>query len=86
MELGLDETTLKAIEVTYHGDVDVCFREMLSKWLKTDPPPTWEALIAALKKDCIGYPDVIKKVNRACGLDLVDSETSSSSSPSTDTG
>ena len=36
------------------NDVNECFRNMLKKWRsKTHPPPTWRALIAALKARAI---------------------------------
>lgn len=77
-------TTLKVIEKVNSDDVEVCFREMLLEWLrKTSPSPTWEDLITALKKDCIGYPEVTKKVKEACGLDPEDSKSSAGAIPST---
>ena len=78
LELGLKVTTLDIIEANHSQDVRVCFRKMLSEWLKmVNPPPTWEALIAALKKDSVGLPNVAKKVEEACGI--VHSDTSSAS-------
>ena len=69
LELGLSELTLRVIRANNPQDVDACFREMIYEWLKmANPLPTWEALIAALKKDCIRCEDVAKKVERVCGL------------------
>ena len=70
-ELGLKQTTLLFIE-TNNFDVWSRFQTMLFEWLKINPPPTWEALIAALKKDSVGLSNVAKIVEKECGA--VDSE------------
>ena len=69
LELGLKERTLRIIEANHSQDVRVRFREMLSEWLKmVNPPPTWEALIAALKKDSVGLSNVAEKVEEQCSV------------------
>ena len=72
LELGLKPAKLSSIESRY-SDAKACFRCMLLEWLKMiNPPPTWEALIAALKNDNVGLPSVANKVEERCGV--VDSE------------
>ena len=64
LELGLRVTTLDIIRQTYNRSEDQ-FTEMLSKWLRmTDPPPTWETLIAALKERTMGLHDVAERVKK----------------------
>ena len=49
IQLHLSTEELDAIKYD-SKDVNECFRNMLKKWrLKTHPPPTWRALIIALK-------------------------------------
>ena len=46
-------------------DVKACFREMLSEWLKMiDPLPSWEGLLEALKKPCVGHKNLAMKLAR----------------------
>ena len=68
LELGLKESVLLTIKQDHQAS-EPCHREMLSKWLKTDPPPTWEALIAALMKPWVGLGVVGRRVKQACGLE-----------------
>lgn len=65
--LGINETILKAIQAHF-GDVDSCFREMLSYRLKmADPLSSWEVLVKALAQpsvDCKELAsDLAKKHN-----------------------
>ena len=56
-------TDLEPIEMTKKGVVDDCFIEMLTLWLRrADPPPTWSALVAALKRRMVGFQDLAKQV------------------------
>ena len=56
-------TDLEPIEMTKKGAVDECFIEMLTLWLRrADPPPTWSALVAALKRRMVGFQDLAKQV------------------------
>ena len=67
LQLGVDYDTLAAIRRNFKNETDDCFTEMLSKWLRmTDPPPTYERLIAALEEGVVGYPDIAKKVKEEC--------------------
>ena len=39
--------------------VDVCYTALLEHWLtKTSPPPTWEALVEALRTPVIKREDI----------------------------
>ena len=54
IELDMKVSSLEAIKHD-HDDVDSCIRVMLTNWLKQmTPPPTWEALVDALKKPTVG--------------------------------
>lgn len=69
LELGIGQTTLRAIQ---HDNRDVtkrCFTDMLSEWLKmVDPIPSWEGLIAALKQPSIGHNKLATKVEKEVGI------------------
>ena len=66
LELGLKEPTLKVIQVNKSGSQNP-FREVVSTWLEmVQPAPTWEALIAALKKDRVRLPNLANKVEELC--------------------
>ena len=67
LELELKYSQLEVIRVNHRQDVKSCFREMLHNWLnRADPPPTWEALIEALKADSVGLPAVARTIEKAC--------------------
>ena len=66
LELGLKESTLEAIKED-KSNVHRRFRAMLSAWLhKVGAPPTWEALIAALREGSVGLPDVASRIEETC--------------------
>ena len=54
IQLKLEEGILKAIESDHPKNSRDCLREMLSKWLKVDPRPTWHTLCAALCSETVG--------------------------------
>ena len=60
LELGIDQDTLKMFQRQY-PDEDDCFREMLSKWLKS-VDPSWEELLTALSQPPVGYKQLAKKI------------------------
>ena len=63
LELDIIKTDLDAINAEYRGEIEKCFMEMLSLWLKQiDPPPTWLAMVAALKDPIIGFGDIAEQV------------------------
>ena len=68
LELSLKESDLEVIKAN-DSDTGGRFTAVLYTWLKmVSPPPTWEALIAALKKDSVGLPNVANKVEEVCGV------------------
>ena len=63
IELGLKVTDLEAIEETNRGNVDKCFSKMLTQWLKrANPPPTWLAMVEALKVPTVGFEQLAEQV------------------------
>ena len=95
LELGLKPSTLTSIEARYCGtklccrysDVRSCFRCVLLEWLNmTTPPPTWEALIAALKKDSVGLVNVANQVEEQCSVVECGIKSDSTSATSSATG
>ena len=60
LRLGIEEETLTMLKRNYPNGDD-CFREMLSKWLRT-VNPTWEKLLVALKHPSVGCDHIAKKV------------------------
>ena len=54
LQLKLEEGILKGIESDHPKNSRDCLREMLSKWLKIDPRPTWHTLCAALHSETVG--------------------------------
>ena len=62
IELDLKVTDLDTIE-TNHGNVNKCFSEMLTLWLKrANPPPNWSAMVKALKEPAVGCGDLAELV------------------------
>ena len=52
---------IQAIRSKNHYVVDDCFTDMLSHWLnRASPPPTKDALVAALKSPAVGREDLAK--------------------------
>ena len=63
IELGLKVADLDAIEKNNHGNVEKCFSKMLTLWLRrANPPPTWSAMIEALKEPAVGFEDLAEQV------------------------
>ena len=63
LELDIIKTDLDAINAEHRGDIGICFREMLTLWLKqVDPPPTWSAMVAALQEPDIEFGDLAKEL------------------------
>ena len=55
VQLDVPTHSLKNIQQQHHDPVD-CLTELLDKWMKsaTDPPPSWRALIDALRAPTVG--------------------------------
>uniref|UniRef100_A0A1X7U7D9 Death domain-containing protein n=1 Tax=Amphimedon queenslandica TaxID=400682 RepID=A0A1X7U7D9_AMPQE len=68
LEAGLYEPTLSAIEANHRGDVEGCFRECVSLWLKKKDgvdkkgAPTWLRLRDILEE--IGEKDLADEIRR----------------------
>ena len=66
-EIGLGikirSTDLDAIGKRHRDDPDVCFRELLSTWLKqASPKPTWALLADALKSRPVGFEQLSEEL------------------------
>ena len=71
LELGVEEATLNIIKSDSSNKTETCFREMLSTWLKMiDPQPSWEGLIAALKRPYIGHAKLADEVRKEQGIPI----------------
>ena len=63
IELNIIKTDLDAIEVAKGGNPKHCLTEMLTLWLKrVDPPPTWSALVTALKQPTTGFQQLAEEI------------------------
>ena len=65
IQLDMKISHLKVIRNDYHDEADLCFTEMLTDWLKRmNPPPTWEALVDALKSQTVGYEQLADTIQK----------------------
>ena len=67
MDIGIEQniikTDLDAIKVAEGGNPKHCLTEMLTLWLKrVDPPPTWSALVIALKRPTTGFQQLAEEI------------------------
>ena len=63
LELGQRVSTLDSIDTKYSGDPSQCFRQVLKEWLKgVNPPPTWQAMVNALKSPTVAQPQVAEHI------------------------
>ena len=80
LELGISFTTLDWFQHTYSDSLDL-MREMLKHWLKTsiDPPPTWEAVITALRSPIVNEKNIAAQLEiKYCGQVQCDAKESNS--------
>ena len=64
LQLGLNISDLDTIKASHHN-IEKCFTEMLTLWLKQGyPPPTWSAVAAALRSPTVGEGWLAKQVQR----------------------
>ena len=50
-------------------DVDACYIEMLSTWLKMiDPQPSWDGLLTALEHDFVQCGDLADQIRENYGI------------------
>ena len=74
IELDLKVTDLDVVSEINHGNVNKCFSEMLTLWLKqVNPPPKWSAMVKALKEPAVGFEDLAEQVQRSVLSDATDS-------------
>ena len=79
LELGLQPDALDRIELNYQR-VEVCYREMLSEWLRmVNPAPTLETLITTLKQPYVKCAHLVQSVQAEFGLVATPSDTQGSS-------
>ena len=82
IELSLNKSDLDALNKTNGSDVGKCFTETISLWLnKTDPRPTLNAMIKALKEPTVGLEQLANQVNKQ----WTESNVAKSETCSTDT-
>ena len=64
LELKMDAGSLDAIEKDNPRDVQDCLRALLRKWLRrSQPKPTWGALVEALESSLIGEELLASKIS-----------------------
>ena len=62
--LGVDIADLDAMKVSSREDAGECLSRMLNQWLRqVNPPPTYSALIEALKSPLVGYVNLAHKLS-----------------------
>lgn len=63
LELGQHPSTLDSIDATNNGDPSKCFRQVMKKWLRgIDPPPTWQAVVDALKSPTVAQYKLAEQI------------------------
>ena len=74
IELDLKVSDLDVISKTNHENINKCFSDMLTLWLKrVNPPPKWSAMVEALKEPAVGFEDLAKQVECSVLSDATDS-------------
>ena len=67
VQLGFDPDFLKAIHDPGSSNVSLGLTELLTKWLKrTEPPPTLQSLVDAVKRDFIGDQVKANQLKKEC--------------------
>lgn len=64
IELDLPEDKLRVIQKDNPSDVEKCFTEMISTWLKETPEKSWSAIIKALKAPAVNLAHLGNKVEQ----------------------
>ncbi len=71
---------LQEIQYNHHNHHDVagaCLTGMLEHWLtQTDPPPSWSALIEALRSPTVGQRDIASEIETRIARDKCTHELS----------
>ena len=55
LALEVSQGDLEAIKASNNNDADVCFREILTRWLQRCSRPTWRVLADALRSPTVGH-------------------------------
>lgn len=72
-QLRLSAFALKTIS-KQNFNIEDCFRDMLTQWLRQDdPPPTWSALADALRSYAVGEQYLAEQIESKYILDVTDS-------------
>ena len=65
LELDLSVSDLNAIKTSNDNIIYKCINNMLIVWLRrSNPPPTWSALVGALRSPVVGCEELAKRVER----------------------
>ena len=71
LELGIHETELQVIKANNPNDVEACFREMLSYWLKmTKPAPSYQALVEACSRPFVKCHELASEIAKKHDITL----------------
>ena len=65
--LGLDQNTLSAIDLKYHGDTQGCLREMLTKRLHSGGPLSWRVLCDSLRNQTVKCDNLATEIEKEFG-------------------
>ena len=63
-ELGIDDTSLKSIEVRCRNIPEDCYRELLQNWIQSTGDANWEKLIQALKNRTVEFNHLSNKLEK----------------------
>ena len=79
-QLDIQLTELTIIEIN-RKDVDACYIEMLSTWLKMiDPQPSWDGLLTALEHDSVKCGKLADGLREKYGIPRQPTTTSAATS------
>ena len=84
LNLNIDQATLIMIKQN-HPNGDDCFREMLSEYLKS-MEPSWEELLAALRKPSVGHKQLAKKISGKFDISIESDDSDEGNSTSVSAG
>ena len=66
IQLKMTISDLDSIKITNMANPDVCFTELLIQWLRRrSPPPTWSAIVKALRSPTVGYSHMADKIQNS---------------------
>ena len=63
-ELGIDDTSLKSIEVRCRNIPEDCYRELLQNWIQSTGDANWEKLIQALRNRTVEFKHLSNKLEK----------------------